>query len=83
MMCMKDMICNAKDKMCDAKEIVIDRSIDAKMALAKKGELNAPIKSFSFHKSCSTPLWKIVAVTIGVMAGMVVLISIMKKRDND
>lgn len=83
MMCMKDMLCTAKDKMCDAKELVIDRSIDARMAIAKKGELNTPIKAFSIHKSCSTPLWKIVAITMGVTAGMIFLLSLMKKRNCD
>ena len=79
-MCMKDMICTAKDKMCDAKELVIDRSLDAKMAIAKKGELT-PLKSISFHKSCSTPLWKIVAITMGITAGMIFIIGLTKKKN--
>ena len=79
MMCTKDMICNAKNKICDAKELVLERSLDARMAIAKKGEL-APLKSISFHKSCSTPLWKIIAVTLGISTVMILLLGMMKKR---
>jgi len=80
MMSMKEMMCEAKDKMCEAKDLVLDRSIDAKMAIAKKGELHDPIKSFSVHRSCSTPVWKLFAIAMGMAAGSVALFLLIRNR---
>ncbi|MBR5515930.1 MAG: hypothetical protein IKU52_06980 [Clostridia bacterium] len=80
MMCMKDMLCEAKDKMYEAKDLVLDRRIDARMSIAKKGELDHPIKSVSMHRDCYTPLWKLLAIAMGMAAGSLALYFFMKNR---
>lgn len=71
-MCIKDMICSSKD-------MVFDRSIDVRMAIAKKGELDTPVKSFCIHKRCNTPIWKMILIMAGIVAGMM-LVSKMCRR---
>jgi len=52
----------------DSKDMVIDRSVDIRFAVAKRGELDKPIKTMSVHRRCTTPLWKIIVwIAVGVL----------------
>ncbi len=61
----------------DIKDMNLERSVDLRMGISQNG---APIKSFSVHRSCSTPLWKIALIGVGVGAGIVLLCHAMKRR---
>lgn len=76
-MCVKDMVSEAKTKFEESKNIVLSRSFDMKMALEHKG--GKPIKSVSMHKNCSTPLWKVIALTVGIIGVTTMLVALMKK----
>lgn len=71
-----------KDKIENMKALRLERSFDARLAIAKKGDCY-PIKSLSMHRSCSTPLWKIILLMLGITAGLMTLCCIMKKCSCD
>ena len=54
----------------EAKSYELDRSINARMAISKQGE---PIKAYSLHRNCSTPLWKVVLISLSVMLGIAMI----------
>ncbi len=68
-MCIKDMI---NEMGC----YELDRSVTARMGISKNGE---PIKSVSMHRSCSTPLWQVALVTLGVTAAVAMICHLCKK----
>lgn len=72
-MCIRDMI----DEMgC----YELDRSVTARMGISKNG---MPVKAVSMHHSCSTPLWKVALVTLGVTAAVAVICRVMKMHKCD
>lgn len=71
-----------KDKIEDAKALQLERSFNARLAITKKGE-GYPIKAVSMHRSCSTPLWKVIMLMLGITAGLLLVVCVMKKRSSD
>ncbi|MBQ4601324.1 MAG: hypothetical protein IJB24_00555 [Clostridia bacterium] len=69
MMCIKDMIN-------DAKSYELDRSLTARMGISKNGE---PIKSVSMHRSCSTPLWEVALIFLGATVTVAAICHLCKK----
>lgn len=67
-----------KDKIEKIKEIELERSFDARLALCRRGECY-PIKSFCLHRGCSSPLWKAALVTMGIVIVLASLCCAMKK----
>ena len=68
-MCIKNMISEFKD-------MTLDRSFTGRIGISGRKE---PIKAVSFHKSCSTPLWKVILFMLGFIAGLMMLCCIKKK----
>ena len=68
-MCIKDMI---KDMSC----YELERSVTARMGISKNKE---PIKAVSMHRSCSTPLWQVALVGLGVTAAVVTVCHLCKR----
>lgn len=77
---MKNMLCEAKNMLMGSKELVLHRSFDIKMAIAKKDELDSPCKSICLHKSCSTPLWKIALWVLGIALALILIRKMRKRR---
>lgn len=70
-MCIKDMIN-------DSKNMTLDRSIDMRLALSRNDGSSTDVKCYSFHKSASTPLWRIALWILGIIAGMIIVCKIVK-----
>lgn len=67
-----------RDKIEDAKALNLERSFNARLAITKKGE-SYPIKAVSMHRSCSTPLWKVVLFMLSITVTMAMICCIIKK----
>lgn len=67
-----------KDKIEAAKALELERSFNARLAITKKGE-SQPVKSLSMHRSCSSPLWKVIMLMLGITIGLMTLCCIVKK----
>ncbi|MBR4881552.1 MAG: hypothetical protein IKU19_06430 [Clostridia bacterium] len=70
-MCIKDMI---NDMAC----YELDRSATVRMGISKNG---TPIKAVSMHRSCSTPLWQVALVTLGVTATVAMIYHLCKRPE--
>lgn len=68
-MCIKDMIS-------DLSEMRLERSLTARIGISRQGEA---YKSYSVHRCCSTPLWKIALWLLGITAGLMTVCCIRKK----
>ncbi len=72
-MCLKDMID-------EAKSYELDRSVNARMAISKHGD---PIKAYSMHRNCSTPLWKVVLVVLGGVLTVAMICHLCRRKPCD
>ena len=71
MMCIRDMVSEVRD-------MHLERSLTARIGISRHGE---PAKALSYHRSCSTPLWKFALFMLGVIVGLMTVCCIIKKAD--
>ncbi len=77
-MCIKDAVTEARTKLAETKNLVVERSYDIRMSLANKDNKDEPIKSVCLHKSCSTPLLKVFLVALWIVLSVMFVSMVIK-----